>query len=473
MRVHALLCLLIWSVPVQCQKSETTTTPTTSADQDLSGQLVVGGYDGSDQLSSVEIFPPPSSDTCSIPDLPGPRNGHSLSLLSGGRLVVCGGSPSSKEKSCITWTRGSTSWAHLYNTSTARRWHVAWVPTSLPNSIVLLGGEDYAARTTAEIVPGGGTFALHHSGEGACGIPDEDTIVMTGGWPPHDYVTRYNVNGFVEELPQLPGDRVYHACAALPSTKAFIVAGGWNGSNYLSSVLTLLPGAQAWTPLASLPRSLSGARASIVGGKMRLTGGYDGSSDISEVLEYQPEPSNQWTTVGQLETERGAHAVLSIGSELLPCFEESETTTPTTSPDHDLSGQLVVGGSTSRYLSSVEIFPLPSSDTCSIPDLPRPRVGHSISLLSGGRLVVCGGNPTPAEEKSCISWTRGSTSWTHLYTTRSTYHIFYASKELTFQHGKTFSRGLDSNISSQLHRAAWRLGCSRAHCRDCARWRNL
>jgi len=287
-------------------------------------------------------------------------------------------------------------------------------------------------------------------------------------------VTRYNVNGFVEELPQLPGDRVYHACAALPSTKAFIVAGGWNGSNYLSSVLTLLPGAQAWTPLASLPRSLSGARASIVGGKMRLTGGYDGSSDISEVLEYQPEPSNQWTTVGQLETERGAHAVLSIGSELLPCFEaESETTTPTTSPDHDLSGQLVVGGSTSRYLSSVEIFPLPSSDTCSIPDLPRPRVGHSISLLSGGRLVVCGGNPTPAEEKSCISWTRGSTSWTHLYTTRSTYHIFYASKELTFQHGKTFSRGLDSNISSQLHRAAWRLGCSRAHCRDCARWRNL
>merc|ERR1719474_2391948 len=98
MRVHALLCLLIWSVPVQCQKSETTTTPTTSADQDLSGQLVVGGYDGSNQLSSVEIFPPPSSDTCSIPDLPGPRNGHSLSLLSGGRLVVCGGNSGSTKK---------------------------------------------------------------------------------------------------------------------------------------------------------------------------------------------------------------------------------------------------------------------------------------------------------------------------------------------------------------------------------------
>ena len=40
-----------------------------------------------------------------------------------------------------------------------------------------------------------------------------------------------------------------------------------------------------------------------------------------QVLEYQPEPSNQWTTVGQLETGRGYHAVLSIGSEALPCLQ--------------------------------------------------------------------------------------------------------------------------------------------------------
>ena len=80
---------------------------------------------------------------------------------------------------------------------------MAWTPTSLPNSIVLLGGLHVAAHFTAEIVPGfekwssfhlffvvgGGTFALHHSGYEACGIPDEDTIVMTGGFL-HNYVTR-------------------------------------------------------------------------------------------------------------------------------------------------------------------------------------------------------------------------------------------------------------------------------------------
>ena len=28
---------------------------------------------------------------------------------------------------------------------------------------------------------------------------------------------RYNINGFVEELPQLPENRYRHACSALPS----------------------------------------------------------------------------------------------------------------------------------------------------------------------------------------------------------------------------------------------------------------
>ena len=39
-------------------------------------------------------------------------------------------------------------------------------------------------------VTGGGTFKLRHSGHSACGIPDEETIVMTAG-ASHNYVTRW------------------------------------------------------------------------------------------------------------------------------------------------------------------------------------------------------------------------------------------------------------------------------------------
>ena len=65
--------------------------------------------------------------------------------------------------------------------------------------------------------------------------------------------------------------------------QAYLVAGGFSSASS-SSVLTLLPGATAWTPIASLPRALVGARASIVGGRLRVNGGYGGDFYRSEVM---------------------------------------------------------------------------------------------------------------------------------------------------------------------------------------------
>ena len=66
-----------------------------------------------------------------------------------------------------------------------------------------------------------------------------------------------------------------------------MVAGGYT-SDWTSSVLTLLPGAAAWTPLDSLPRPLEGAQATIVGGRLRVTGGRDdGDSYRSEVIAHE------------------------------------------------------------------------------------------------------------------------------------------------------------------------------------------
>ena len=80
-------------------------------------QVVVGGFGNSGRLSNIELFPRPSSAACSIPDLPQSIYGHSLSLLSGGRLVVCGGhngSTSSLLDSCNSWVAGNNSWTPLY-----------------------------------------------------------------------------------------------------------------------------------------------------------------------------------------------------------------------------------------------------------------------------------------------------------------------------------------------------------------------
>ena len=52
-------------------------------------------------------------------------------------------------------------------------------------------------------------------------------------------------------------------------------------------MLTLLPGAADWTSIDYLPRPLAYAQASIVGGRLRVTGGIDGSSYRSEVLAHE------------------------------------------------------------------------------------------------------------------------------------------------------------------------------------------
>ena len=82
------------------------------------------------------------------------------------------------------------------------------------------------------------------------------------------------------------------------------------------------------------------------------------------------------------------------------------------------SGTVFVGGYDGVYLNSVELFP--RVDSCSIPDLPEGRGSHTISLLSGGRLVVCGGrnDARNAVGHSCISWVEGNITWTNIFTTR-------------------------------------------------------
>lgn len=82
------------------------------------------------------------------------------------------------------------------------------------------------------------------------------------------------------------------------------------------------------------------------------------------------------------------------------------------------SGTVFVGGYDGVYLNSVELFP--RVDSCSIPDLPEGRGSHTISLLSGGRLVVCGGrnDARTAVGHSCISWVEGNITWTNIFTTR-------------------------------------------------------
>ena len=163
----------------------------------LPGQVVVGGYD-TVALSSTETFPPLTSATCAVPKLSQTqaRTSPTLSLLSNGRLVVCGGRKGSLYlKSCISWIAPEKSWTHIFtmrflpiiiimctlwiggfyywpilftfpqNHRNERAYHTAWTPSSHPDSIVLFGGQDNATRY--------GTEMIHNMRDGADVVPGE------------------------------------------------------------------------------------------------------------------------------------------------------------------------------------------------------------------------------------------------------------------------------------------------------------
>ena len=44
-----------------------------------------------------------------------------------------------------------------------------------------------------------------------------------------------------------------------------------------------------------------------------------------QVLEYHPQPSNQWVKVGNIQQARRGHATLSIGAGQLPCLASGES----------------------------------------------------------------------------------------------------------------------------------------------------
>ena len=58
-----------------------------------------------------------------------------------------------------------------------------------------------------------------------------------------------------------------------------------------------------------------------------------------------------------------------------------------------MGGQTRDGGSNLKELKTEEIFPSQAcvQNICSIPDLPQGRPGHTLSILSSGWFVVCGG----------------------------------------------------------------------------------
>ena len=181
--------------------------------------------------------------------------------------------------------------------------------------------------------------------------------------------------------------------ALLPSGK-ILVAGGHDGTTVLASSELYDPATSSWAPAGSL----SGPRISylvpLLSGKVLMAGGQVAASDCtySAATEVFDPASNNWTVVAPMKTRRDPGLIATRLND---------------------GRVLVSGGGTScgGYTATTEIYDPTSNTWSDAAAMSGTRAGHAAVTLSGGKVLVAGGNgaagKTTAEvfDPSANTWT--------------------------------------------------------------------
>merc|ERR1712107_139187 len=211
------------------------------------------------------------------------------------------------------------------NLLNARYKHTSW---STDAGIYLLGGDPSStvSRTT-ELITGDTTqagFGLKYDTRLACGIPNGDNYIMTGGVGTPTTVSRYSQTGWIEDLPSLNTGRYNHGCSTYLDSnnqQIYLVTGGSSGSIYLSSTEQLVKGGGSWTIKEnSLPARLYSLRSITLNNQIFTTGGYDSDSSIvSDKILLLDEETTTFKEIGKLEQRRYSHSVSVVNINDFTC----------------------------------------------------------------------------------------------------------------------------------------------------------
>lgn len=315
--------------------------------------LVAGGFDGSNQLASAELYDPSSGKWSATGSMNTARDGHTATLLQNGQVLVTGGfntSPSGNFNdlsSAELYNPATGTWTVTGSMSTARDAHTA---TLFPNGQVLVaGGEAFV----------NGSPVVFASAE----LYDP----ATGTW---------TKTGSMSVM------REQHT-ATLLSNGEVVVAGGFHFdpsmNDSLSSAELYTPAKGKWSTTGSLNTARYGHSAvQLISGKVLASDGVDQSSggtfNLSSTELYDP-ATGTWTANGNTfkAGDSGFSVTLLATAKVL------------------LAGGIVGVYPHTRTTAAAELYDPAMGASASTGAMTIPRRSHSATLLQNGKVLAAGG----------------------------------------------------------------------------------
>jgi len=228
---------------------------------------------------------------------------------------------------------------------------------------------------------------------------------------------------------------------AAPITKGrVLVAGGWNGMNYLASAEAYDSGLNSWKPLSQMAKDRGHHTMTVLdNGDVLVTGGVSGQGQFENTVEIFSVDTETWTNKAPMNTGRSRHTATRLGngmvlivggegssgvlatSQIFDPYTNGYSSAPSLSDarrNHTatLLGDgtvLVVGGhGAAGELSSAEIYHPVSKEWKKPPNaLSKPRYRHTATLLFDGRVLVTGGTHKNAALATCEIYEPGTKKW--------------------------------------------------------------
>jgi hypothetical protein len=167
----------------------------------------------------------------------------------------------------------------------------------------------------------------------------------------------------------LAASRYFHTATLLPSGKV-LVTGGWNGSSDVISPELYDPSSNNWSVAIAPTTARTFHTATLLpSGKVLVAGGWATNGAALYSAELYDPASNAWSAAGTMATARGGHT-----ATLLP------------------SGKVLVVDGILLSAPSAELYD-PGSNTWSAAGTPATkRYGHTATLLPSGQVLIVGGN---------------------------------------------------------------------------------